>query len=113
MRIDESRQRGVVVVAPIGRVDSTTASALEAHLVALDGAGERRVVVDFGGVDYISSAGLRVMLRTAKRLKDSRGGLALCRLGEPVRQVFELAGFVPLFTIEGSVDAAITRVAPA
>lgn len=111
MTIQEDRQQGVVIVAPIGRVDSTTSAALDKHLVALVAAGERRLVVDFAGVDYISSAGLRVMLTLAKRMKDAPGALALCGMGDSVREVFGLAGFMPLFAVEQSRDGAMARVA--
>lgn len=111
MQITEHRTGDVVVVEPVGRVDSTTSSALDAHLIALAQAGEVRLVVDFSGVDYISSAGLRVMLALAKRTKDAGGRLALAMLGDSVRQVFELAGFLPLFAVDATRDAAVARVA--
>ncbi len=111
MEINEVRERGVVIVAPAGRIDSTTSDGLEQHLQKLVASGERKFVVDFGGVEYISSAGLRVMLALAKRMKDTRGSVALCAMGEPVRMVFQLAGFLPLFAVEGSRDAAVARVA--
>jgi anti-anti-sigma factor len=113
MEIREDRQDGVTIVAPMGRVDSTSSGALEQRLVALVGAGERRLVVDFGGVEYISSAGLRVMLALAKKTRDNRGALALCALGDSVREVFSLAGFLPLFAIEPERTAAVARVAAA
>jgi len=111
MQINETRERGVVIVAPEGRVDSTTADQLERHLVGLVGSGERKIVVDLSGVEYISSAGLRVMLALAKRMKDARGALALCALPDPVRTVFNLAGFLPLFAVDVSRADAVTRVA--
>jgi anti-anti-sigma factor len=111
MTINETREGAVVVVAPAGRVDSTTSAALDAHLVQLGKAGDDRLVVDFGGVDYISSAGLRVMLTLAKRTRERGGKLALCGLADAVQQVFELAGFLPLFAVEGTRDAAVRRVA--
>jgi anti-anti-sigma factor len=111
MTINEAREGTVVVVAPDGRVDSTTSGALDAHLLQLAKAGDDRVVVDFSGVDYISSAGLRVMLTLAKRMRERGGKLALCGLGDAVRQVFELAGFLPLFAVEGTRDAAVRRAA--
>lgn len=110
MQINETSQDGATIVAPVGRIDSTTSSALDAHLQTLARAGNHRVVIDFSGVDYISSAGLRVMLSLAKRTKETKGGLALTGLGDSVRQVFELAGFLPLFAVEPSVAAAATRV---
>ena len=111
MDINEARERGVLVIAPVGRIDSTTSDQLEQHLLKLVGSGERKIVVDFAGVEYISSAGLRVMLALAKKMKDARGIVALCAMGEPVKMVFSLAGFLPLFAVDGSRDAAVTRVA--
>ncbi len=110
MEIVEDKVRGVTVRAPIGRVDSTNAPALEQALFAAVKAGERQIVLDFAGVDYISSAGLRVLLLMARRMKEEKGAWALCALGDPVRQVFELTGFLPLFTIEATRSAAIARV---
>ena len=111
MQIREDREQGAVIVTPEGRIDSITSGALDRHLLALGKAGERRVIVDLAGVDYISSAGLRVMLTLAKRTRESGGALALCALGASVRQVFELAGFLGLFTIEPARADAIRRVA--
>jgi anti-anti-sigma factor len=113
MDIQQEKRDGVVVVAPAGRVDSTTSEVLERALSgALDG-GESRLVVDFGRVDYISSAGLRVLLVAAKRVGSVKGSLVLCSLGDSVRQVFDLAGFLPLFTVEASRDLAVRRLATA
>ena len=110
MEISEAREQGAVIVSPAGRIDSTTSDKLEAHLSKLVAGGDRKVVVDFARVEYISSAGLRVMLALAKKMKDARGAVALCGMGEPVRQVFDLAGFLPLFAVDGSRDAAVKRV---
>ena len=113
MQIAEARVDGVVTVAPAGRIDTTTAPALEQHLLALLAGRERRIVLDFSAVDYISSAGLRVMLLLARRVQDARGGLALCAMGEAVHQVFQLAGFLPLFTVCATRDEAVQRIAGA
>lgn len=110
MQLGEDRRDDIWVAVPIGRVDSTTSGDLEQRLLARVGSGERRVVVDMAGIEYISSAGLRVFLRLARKLKDAGGTLVLCAMGEPVRQVFELAGFLPLFVIEASRELAIARL---
>lgn len=109
MDIQQERSDGVLVVTPSGRIDSTTSDALEQALTRAFQAGERRLIVDFDRVSYISSAGLRVLLVAAKRLRAEHGVLVLCALGEPVRQVFELAGFLPLFTVERSRELALAR----
>ena len=111
MDIQQNKIGGVLVIAPSGRIDSTTSDALEQVLSRAVETGERRLVVDFDHVSYISSAGLRVLLVTAKRLRAERGVLVLCVLGEPVRQVFDLAGFLPLFTVEATRDLALARCA--
>lgn len=110
MEIAESRVGGVLIVAPRGRIDTTTAPALERHLLDRLSGGDVHLVVDFAAIEYISSAGLRVMLALARRIRDARGTLALCGMGEAVRHVFRLAGFLPLFTIADSREAAITRL---
>jgi stage II sporulation protein AA (anti-sigma F factor antagonist) len=110
MEIAEARLDGVVLVAPTGRIDTTTAPALEQHLMALLSGGERRLVVDFAGVGYISSAGLRIMLLLARRMQDVKGRLALCGMGDAVRLVFQLAGFLPLFTVRDSREASVTAI---
>ena len=111
MQIAEARVDGVVAVTPSGRIDTSTAPFLEQHLLRLLAGGERRIVVDFSGVDYISSAGLRVMLVLARRVRDANGQLGLCAMGDAVRQVFQLAGFLPLFIVRDSRAAAVQHIA--
>jgi anti-anti-sigma factor len=110
MEIERQLGDGRALVAPAGRIDTTTSPLLDAELKRVVDGGTRKLVVDFGRVDYISSAGLRVLLVLAKRLRSERGRLVLCGLNGPVQQVFDLAGFLPLFTIEESREAALARL---
>ncbi len=110
MEISESRDGDVLVVAPVGRIDSATSPAFESYVHRQLDAGERRVLVDFSGVAFITSAGLRVMLTLARRLREGQGRLALCGLNVAVHEVFELAGFLPLFDIESGRETARARV---
>ena len=109
MTIRDAHEGGVIVVSPHGRIDSTTSAILDRHLQGLAASGQTRVVVDFTGVDYISSAGLRVLLLAARRLKPPAGTLVLCGLAPSVRTVLELAGFTSLFTVEPSREPALAR----
>jgi len=112
MQIEQNTRDGVTVLAPTGRIDTTTSGALEdAVRRAVDG-GARDLLIDFAEVEYISSAGLRVFLALAKRLRDLGGRVVLCGMGQPVRQVFQLAGFLPLFTITASRDTALALFVP-
>jgi anti-anti-sigma factor len=107
MEIDEQKAGAVVVVAPSGRIDSTTAEELERRLIRHVAARETRLVVDMQGVEYISSAGLRVFLVLLGRLKEAGGKLVLCALGEGVREVFELAGFLSIFSVAPTRGEAV------
>jgi anti-anti-sigma factor len=110
MRIGEEKDGRALVIAPEGRVDSVSSSELERLVVSRIEAGEKRLVLDLSGVEYISSAGLRVLLMAAKRLKEPPGGLVLCGMGPSVRTVLELAGFLPLFAVEARREEALARL---
>jgi anti-anti-sigma factor len=112
MDVAETRRGDFVILAPIGRLDTKTSPELEQRVLGLLGAGERRFVVDFGAVDFLSSAGLRVLLMLAKKLSGGDGWLALSALNDRVREVFDIAGFTSVFTIKASVDEAVAS-APA
>jgi anti-anti-sigma factor len=111
MQIGEETQAGALVIAPVGRVDSVSSGELEKVVLSRIDAGARRLVLDLAGVEYISSAGLRVLLIAAKRLKEPPAALVLCGIGPGVRTVLELAGFLPLFAVEPGREQALARVA--
>lgn len=110
MQIGEERVDGALVIAPEGRVDSVSAGELERLVVSRIDGGEKRLVLDLSAVEYISSAGLRVLLMAAKRLKAPPAALVLCGMGPGVRTVLELAGFLPLFAVEAGREQALARV---
>jgi len=112
MVITEDREGGVTVVALAGRVDSLTAGELEPRLLEYASGRAPRLVVDLQGVEYISSAGLRVLLCLVSRLREIQGELVLCSLTHSVREVFELAGFMAIFAVEPTRPLALARLAP-
>ena len=110
MEILQDRAGDSAILAPVGRLDSVSAATLRAILLKLEAAGERRLVVDLAGVDYISSAGLGVLFSLAKRMRQIDGALAICALSDQVRRVFELAGYVSHFTVTATRDEAVALV---
>ena len=102
MEVGESRLGDALVLGPVGRVDSGTASTLEARLLLAAKHGDGKVVVDFAQVRYISSAGLRALLAGAKQVQKSGGGVALCGINMDVREVFEVSGFLTVFKARDS-----------
>jgi anti-sigma B factor antagonist len=108
MEMREEQLGGVTALAVNGRLDSTTAPILGQKLEAVVTTPESRLVVDLGHLEYISSAGFRVLLVAAKHADEVGSRLVLCGLSANVRQIFDLAGFLDLFTIAGSRDDAVT-----
>lgn len=97
----------VAVLAVLGRVDSVTAKPFEERLLGIIGDGLPALIVDFTGVDYISSAGLRVLLVAAKRSKAMHCKFALCALPAAVHEVFEISGFGAIIAIHADRAGAL------
>lgn len=106
MKLTMDKMDGMLIACLQGVVNSANAEQLEAELAAQVDKGERRVVLDLGRLDYISSAGLRVVLLVAKQLRQVQGELVLCELKPHVREVFEISGFLTIFPVANSREAA-------
>lgn len=91
----------------IGRLDTKTSGALEKSVATHLGAGQRRFILDLAGMEYVSSAGLRIFLMLAKKVSGGTGGLALCGLSPQVKEVFDIAGFTRLFTLAATRAEAL------
>ena len=90
---------GILVVKMVPRFDAYSAKEVEADLNEAIETGADKILCDFSETEYISSAGLRVLLATAKRLKKTGGEISLSSLKPYVNEVFDTAGFTPLFNI--------------
>jgi anti-anti-sigma factor len=102
-------QGPTVVVSPSGRLDFGAASAFQTQVEAvLAGAGQPpgAVIIDGAGLEYISSAGLRVFLVAARTAKMNNTRLVVCGLTAPVREVFEVSGFDRIVTLQASITDA-------
>jgi anti-sigma B factor antagonist len=107
MEIIQERQDQIEVFKVNGRLDSNTSPQLEEQLNLSLARGETRVVIDFEGLEYISSAGIRVILKTMKKLEHAQGKLVLCALQDYVQEVFEIAGFDTYLTLEPTREKAV------
>jgi anti-sigma B factor antagonist len=98
MTIKKEKQNGTVTLRISGRVDTTTAPILEQELKAgYDGCME--LVFDFADVEYISSAGLRVLL-SAQKIMSKQGSMTLIHVNADIMEIFEVTGFSDILTIE-------------
>jgi anti-anti-sigma factor len=89
-----------------GRLDASSAATAEAALSSAVAGGALRLVLDLAGLDYISSAGLRVLLATAKKVARQDGALVLCQLQSGVREVLAISGLLSVFTVTDTLAEA-------
>jgi anti-anti-sigma factor len=105
MEIEEGAAGDVKVAAPKGRLDAATAAALDEKLLPLlQGGG--KLVADLSGVNYISSAGLRAVLRAVRAAQAGGCALAIAAPDGMVREVLEFSGFGRLIPIRDTVEEA-------
>jgi anti-sigma B factor antagonist len=106
MRITEQLQNDVTVLSLVGDFDAAAAPEVEKRLQTLYKGGRCRLVLDLSGVPYIASAGLRVLQMTLLAARARSGDLRLAALPVAVREVLDLAGFTPMFTLFADAQAA-------
>lgn len=99
MEINTSEMKRVQLFEVIGRIDSTNAGELGSVLDRSVDEGRNNLVLDLGGVEYMSSAGLREMVRILKRVKRGGGDLRIANPSDRVKEVLELAGLDSIFEI--------------
>lgn len=104
MDVDQEKAGEVFVFDVSGRVDAATCKNIEVELLGAIDEGRNRILADCSDLDYISSAGLRIFLLAAKKLKASNGKMVLCSLQPQIKTMFEIAGFSTAFPIVESRD---------
>jgi anti-anti-sigma factor len=103
-----------LVAAPSGRIDHQSAAAFEAALMPLlEQAGGAAVVLDFSGVDYISSVGLRVLMIAADTMRAQQATLVVAALRSVVAEIFAISRFHRILVVCPTLDAALAQVSPA
>lgn len=107
MEITVRKEGSVAVVSVKGRIDAITAGEFEQRLSALMAGGDCLLVLNFSGLEYISSAGLRSILSAAKQLKTKEGKMLFAGLQGPVKDVFKISGFGSIFKIYDSDEEAL------
>jgi anti-anti-sigma factor len=109
LTVTDSRSGDACIVSLAGRIDSSNAADFATRLKGFLQSGARLLVLDFGSVIYMTSAALRALL-PATEAEHTSSRLTLCSLTEPVRELFEICGFVDTFTIAASREEALARL---
>ena len=104
MEINQSKKDEKLIMSLDGRLDANTAGSLEQALVPLIKADENFIVLDLEKLEYISSAGLRVLLMCMKMLRKKDGRMILVGMKDFIKEVFDIAGFTPIFEILDTVN---------
>ena len=107
MEITSRKEKDITIVSVSGRIDAITAPDFENNLGGLITAGEKILLIDLSGLGYISSAGLRSILSSAKKLKALSGEILFTGLTGPVDEVFQISGFKSIFRIFPSEAEAL------
>ncbi len=109
MEIAVSDAGEIKVVRIEGKLDTQSSPHAQAQLTQLIDQGATKLVVNFEKLDYISSAGLDILLKAAKQLEGNSGELRICSLNEFVQEVFEISGFNTILSVFNSESDALSR----
>ena len=106
MRITVREFRDVVLITITERIDGSTAREVEQVLESIQHRGQHKLVIDMSQLEYISSAGYRVLLSAQRNFKrHDRGEVILAGVPESIRQALDISGFTDYFTIYNDISA--------
>jgi anti-anti-sigma factor len=110
MEIHARKENNITVITVTGRMDADTAPAFEKNLSEFIAQGNHRFIVNLSALEYISSAGLRIILTTAKQLKNKNGELIFAGLRGTVQEVFKISGFHSIFKVFETEEKALKKL---
>jgi anti-anti-sigma factor len=111
MEISDQRRGDIIVLGPVGRINNDSSADFQTKLLGCVGSAATKVLIDFSGVEYISSAGLRALLMASKQSKAANGRLAVAALTPMVKEIFAISRFalvVQVFETTAEAIAALT-----
>lgn len=108
MEITERIEQETTIAALSGKMDAESAAVFNQWFADRRTAGRSRFILDFGGISYLSSAGLRAVLSAYRSLEHQQGLLAICGLHGVARQVFQVTGLLGVMPVYPDVAAALS-----
>jgi len=109
MELSENRDGGATIMRIVGRVDSSVSKLLEERVQVVI-ARDENIVIDLAGMTYVSSAGLRSFILLAKHGRGRQKAVALAAMQYEVSEIFEISGLMEMFSVHGTVDAAVAAL---
>ena len=110
MEVIEKKQDGICILTLRGRLDASSSSEFRETILQIIEDGTTRVILDCQNLEYISSAGLRVVLEATKEIKRNDGKIMLCALQDYIKEVFEIAQFDAFLPIGDTLEEAIKTI---
>lgn len=110
MEILDERVGDTCVVTAKGRLDGGASAAFADKVGGLIASPNPKLLIDFAGVDFVTSAGLRAVLLLVKKVRAAGGSFALCGVQDSVREVLDITGFTAMFSIHSARAAAIAAM---
>jgi anti-anti-sigma factor len=107
MELKQEKIGNVLAISISGRVEINTAPKLKQNVMGPIESGERQLLVDLSGLEYISSSGLGVLLHAAKTLEKQKGSVMLCALKPHIKEVFQICGFTKIFPLYETREEAL------
>ena len=108
MKIETRESQGIHIIAFEGNLDTNSSPEAESVINELIDTGKQKILVNFEQLNFISSAGLRVLLATVKKLNASGGELRICSLNATVQEVFDISGFVTILNVKNTEEEALS-----
>jgi len=105
--ITTEEKQGKIVIHVSGRLDASSAPILEEKMSEVIGGGNFHLLIDFSNVEYLASAGMRLMLSNSKKLKTENGSLLFCSISEDVMEIIKMAGFEKILSIYPTEQEAL------
>lgn len=105
MEIEQVVDNNIEIVYPIARIDTVTSKEFEKYMLDVI-ARAQKIIISFSKIDYVSSAGLRVILMSGKQVKTKGGSLVLCDMAPRIFDVFKMSGFDKILNIQPDLEQA-------
>lgn len=111
MEIQEEKKDEAIIFSLKGRLDSATSGQVEEKIIHSIENGTNNVILDFSLLDYISSAGIRVLVHCHKEIEKKHGHIMLASVPKPIENVLYITGFLPYFEVFDGQDQALNTLA--
>jgi anti-anti-sigma factor len=110
VKLHEQKESDVVILKPEGRIDASALPEFSAFLYRKIDDGAKKILIDFSGSDYMSSAGIRALLEGYKRIQQNKGDMAFCSVDENLLELFEVVSLDKVFMIYPDEFTALDKM---